>query len=121
MAIGSRLDERQIAGDVNRLLQHAKITVVDIDQVEQRNKPAEILKVNEDAVQFLRWFLFNDLEVLHKNKWITLAKKWKSTYLDINEYKLENGCNPNLICHLISVNNLDKTIYTLDTNKNHHI
>lgn len=118
LAIGSRLDERQIAGDVNRLLQHAKITVVDIDQVEQRNKPAEILKVNEDAVQFLRWFLFNDLEVLHKNKWITLAKKWKSTYLDINEYKLENGCNPNLICHLISVNNLDKTIYTLDVGQN---
>ena len=78
--LGSRLDERQIAGDKARFAPDAKIIRVDIDRIELARNVNEYISIYSSVENFLQIMLKADFPRLHFSKWHDVISGWKKRY-----------------------------------------
>lgn len=78
--LGSRLDERQIAGDKGRFAPNAKVIRVDIDQVELGRNIREHLSYYSSVENFLEKIISAELSSLRIQKWHGVISNWKRRY-----------------------------------------
>lgn len=81
--IGTRMDSRQIGGNINTFSKYSKKIVVDID-IEEINKTIEKginvdMKIQQDALQFINYFSTLNVNINIHN-WIDKLKSWKVKY-----------------------------------------
>ncbi len=81
--IGTRMDSRQIGGNINTFSKYSKKIVVDID-IEEINKTVEKginvdLKIQQNALQFINYFSTLNVDINIHN-WIDKLKSWKLNY-----------------------------------------
>jgi len=97
LIIGSRLDERQIAGLKEDFAPNAKIVRVDIDKNELNNKnwntPEIALSIHSTAEKFIAAFLSQDFTGLDYSKWFSLISVWKERYPSYNQNPIEVSAN----------------------------
>ena len=80
IVLGSRLDERQIAGDKAHFAPKAKIIRVDIDAVELGRNLPEDVSIYGTVEYFLQEMLKAEFGDLHYSKWHRAIEVWKQRY-----------------------------------------
>ncbi len=80
VVLGSRLDERQIAGNKDRFAPDAKIIRVDIDHVEHVRTIAAHASIYSSVENFLKTVLEGNFQGLHFPKWHEAIAAWKKRY-----------------------------------------
>jgi acetolactate synthase-1/2/3 large subunit len=114
--LGSRLDERQIAGDKARFAPDAKIIRVDIDQIELSRNIKEDISIYSSVENFLELILKADFSGLDFSKWHGVISKWKKQYpshdLSLNEV------NANNFLHIISEYLPEDVVVCVDVGQN---
>ncbi len=80
IVLGSRLDERQIAGNKARFAPGAKIIRVDIDRVEHARSIAAHVSIYSSVENFLKTVLEGNYQGLHFPKWHDAIAGWKKRY-----------------------------------------
>lgn len=78
--LGSRLDERQIAGDPARFATGATVIRVDIDRFELGRKIPETMSIYSSAENFLAQLLAADFSNLDYGRWHEVIARWKKRY-----------------------------------------
>jgi acetolactate synthase-1/2/3 large subunit len=78
--LGSRLDERQIAGDRGRFAPGATVIRVDIDPVELGRKMPEDMSIRSSVENFLQKMLEAEFGGLDYAKWHEVISLWKRRY-----------------------------------------
>lgn len=78
--LGSRLDERQIAGNKARFAPNAKIIRVDIDRIELARNINEHISIHSSVEHFLEIVLKGDFQRLRFSKWHEVISRWKKRY-----------------------------------------
>ena len=116
MILGSRLDERQIAGDKKRFAPDAKIIRVDIDRVELARNINEHVSIYSSVENFLEIVLKADFPELHFPKWHAVIADWKKRYpshdLSIKEVDANN------FLHVISEYLPENVVVCVDVGQN---
>jgi acetolactate synthase-1/2/3 large subunit len=102
--LGSRLDERQLAGDKTRFAGEAKIIRVDIDRTEldrvQPGSGKDNINLYSSAGNFLEQILKADFPKLSFPKWHGVIARWKARYPSHDTSRREVDANDFL--HAIS-------------------
>lgn len=80
IVLGSRLDERQIAGDKSRFAPNAKIVRVDIDPVELGRHLPEHISICSTVENFLNSAIDEEYQAHRYEKWHEVISKWKRRY-----------------------------------------
>jgi acetolactate synthase I/II/III large subunit len=80
IVLGSRLDERQIAGDKSRFAPDAKVVRVDIDPVEIGRNIQEHLSIYSSVENFLNSALAAEYQPHRYEKWHEVISEWKRRY-----------------------------------------
>ena len=80
IVLGSRLAERQIAGDKARFAPDARIIRVDIDRVELSRNIEEHISIYSSVENFLEVLLKADFPKMHFPQWNETISKWKKRY-----------------------------------------
>ena len=80
IVLGSRLDERQIAGDKSRFAPNAKVVRVDIDPVELGRNIQEHISIYSSVENFLNSALVEEYPAHHYEKWHEVISEWKRCY-----------------------------------------
>jgi len=80
IVLGSRLAERQIAGDKSRFAPDAKIIRVDIDRIELSRNIDEDVSIYSSVENFLDVLLQADLSGMDFSKWHDVIAQWKKRY-----------------------------------------
>lgn len=80
VVLGSRLDERQIAGDKSRFAGAAKIIRVDIDAVELGRTIEEHVSIRSSVENFLTHMLQAEFARSHYARWHEVIATWKQRY-----------------------------------------
>jgi acetolactate synthase-1/2/3 large subunit len=114
--LGSRLDERQIAGDKARFAPDAKIIRVDIDQVELGRNIKEHLSIFSSVENFLDKIQRAEFSNLFYSKWNEIISKWKVCYPSHGPGIKE--VNANNFLHAISAYLPDDCIICVDVGQN---
>jgi acetolactate synthase-1/2/3 large subunit len=114
--LGSRLDERQIAGDKGRFAPNAKVVRVDIDQVELGRNIKEHLSYYSSVENFLEKFIGAELSDRRFNKWHGVISNWKKRYPS-HDYNLSE-VNANNFLHTISDYLPEDCIICVDVGQN---
>lgn len=78
--LGSRLAERQIAGDKSRFAPNAKVVRVDIDPVELGRNIQEHISIYSSVENFLNSALAEEYQTYQYGKWHEVISEWKSRY-----------------------------------------
>lgn len=78
--LGSRLDERQIAGDRTRFAGSAKVIRVDIDRVELGRSIDEHVSIRSSVESFLTTLLQTDFSGRCYSRWHGVISAWKLRY-----------------------------------------
>jgi acetolactate synthase-1/2/3 large subunit len=78
--LGSRLDERQLAGDKGKFAPNAKVIRVDIDQVELGRNIKEHLSYYSSVENFLENIIRAKFSDLRFRKWHSVISNWKECY-----------------------------------------
>jgi acetolactate synthase-1/2/3 large subunit len=114
--LGSRLDERQIAGDKARFAPDAKIIRVDIDRVELARHINEHISIYSSVENFLEIILRTDFSGLRFSKWHDVISKWKKRYPshDMNLKEV----NANNFLHAISEYLPENLVVCVDVGQN---
>ncbi|MBU1427038.1 MAG: thiamine pyrophosphate-binding protein [Gammaproteobacteria bacterium] len=97
IVLGSRLDERQIAGNKDRFAPDAKIIRVDIDRVEHVRSIAAHVSIYSSVENFLKTVLEGNYQGLHFPKWHDAIAGWKKRYpshdIKLDEVNAHNFLN----------------------------
>jgi len=92
--LGSRLDERQIAGDKSKFAPNAKVIRVDIDPVELGRNIQEHTSIYSSVENFLNTILAERYQGQHYEKWHKVIADWKKRYpsydMSIDEVNANN-------------------------------
>lgn len=80
VVLGSRLDERQIAGDKSRFAPQAKIIRVDIDRVELGRHLSEDISIGCSVEQCLAHLLKEKFPPLAFEEWHAVIARWTDRY-----------------------------------------
>ena len=116
MILGSRLDERQIAGDKARFAPQAKIIRVDIDRIELARNINEHISIYSSVENFLEIILKTDFPELRFPKWHAVISDWKKRYpshdLRVREV------NANNFLHTISEYLPENVVICVDVGQN---
>lgn len=80
IVLGSRLDERQIAGDPARFAPGAAVIRADIDRAELGRKIPETLSLYSSVENFLAKLLAADFRGLDYARWHEVVSRWKERY-----------------------------------------
>ena len=92
--LGSRLDERQIAGDKARFAPDAKVIRVEIDPVEIGRNIPEHISIYSSVENFLNSAIAEEYQELHYEKWHEVISEWKKRYpahdMTLNEVNAHN-------------------------------
>ncbi|HAF44181.1 MAG TPA: hypothetical protein DCK83_04355 [Gallionellaceae bacterium] len=118
--LGSRLDERQLAGDKTRFAGEAKIIRVDIDRTElDRVQPGSgkgNINLYSSAGNFLEQMLKADLRQLSFPKWHAVIARWKARYPSHHTSRREVDANDFL--HAISEDLPSELVVCADVGQN---
>ena len=82
--LGSRLDERQIAGDKECFAGNAKIIRVDIDEFEIGRNLREHISLHSTVELFLDKLSKCDFEEYNCQSWLSIISQWKERYPSYN-------------------------------------
>jgi len=97
IVIGSRLDERQLAGLKDGFAPDAKIIRVDIDGNELGNKnwntPDISMSIRASAEKFLTELLMQNFSGLDYSRWLSLISAWQKSYPSLNSNPAEVNAN----------------------------
>lgn len=91
--LGSRLDERQIAGDKARFAGGAKVIRVDIDPVELGRTIEEHVSIRSSVENFLAVLLRTEFSGLSYSRWHDVIAAWKQRYPSHNFTSREVDAN----------------------------
>jgi acetolactate synthase-1/2/3 large subunit len=80
IVLGSRLDERQIAGEKSRFAPNAKVVRVDIDPVELGRNIQEHISIYSSVENFLNSALAEEYQAHRYEKWHEVISEWKRFY-----------------------------------------
>ena len=121
IVLGSRLDERQIAGDKSRFAGGADIIRVDIDQVELgridiKNENLKEIKIHSSVENFLEKLIVTDMPVLNYDRWLDVVSEWQNQYPS-HEPGLEE-VNANNFLYNISDYLPENLVVTVDVGQN---
>lgn len=99
LAIGSRLDTRQVSGQGHTFARAAKKIVVDIDKGELEKGVVKIdLPINADAGEFLEILLkeLGGFKGRNIGPWLKQCKEWKKNYPSVlpRYYRQKGAVNP---------------------------
>lgn len=100
IVLGSRLDERQIAGEKSRFAANAKIVRVDIDPVELGRTIPEHISIYSSVENFLNFALAGEYRAHRYEKWHEVIAEWKRRYPS-HDMTL-NEVNAHSFLHVIS-------------------
>lgn len=119
--LGSRLDERQLAGDKSRFAGEAKIIRVDIDRTElDRVQPGNgstgNMHLYSSVEHFLEQMLKADLPQLSFPKWHEVIAQWKARYPSHDTNRREVDANDFL--HAISADLPENLVVCADVGQN---
>jgi acetolactate synthase-1/2/3 large subunit len=114
--LGSRLDERQIAGDTGRFAPNAKVIRVDIDKVELGRNIREHLSYYSSVENFLEKVIRADFPDLRFKKWHGVISNWKKRYPS-HDFNLKE-VNANNFLHTISDYLPEDCIICVDVGQN---
>jgi acetolactate synthase-1/2/3 large subunit len=114
--LGSRLDERQIAGDKARFAPGAKVIRVDIDHVELSRNIEEHISIYSSVENFLEVILKADFSGLHFSQWHDVISKWKRRYPS-HDMSLKE-VNANNFLHTISEYLPENLVVCVDVGQN---
>jgi len=118
--LGSRLDERQLAGDKARFAGEAKIIRVDIDRTElDRVQPGSgkgNINLYSSAGNFLEQMLKADFPKLSFPKWHEMIARWKARYPSQDTSRREVDANDFL--HAISEDLPEHLVVCADVGQN---
>lgn len=114
--LGSRLDERQIAGDKARFAPDAKIIRIDIDRIELARNITEHVSIYSSVENFLERILKVDLLGLRFSKWHAVISDWKKRYPSYDMSLKE--VNANNFLHTISQYFPENLIVCADVGQN---
>ena len=78
--LGSRLDERQIAGDKSRFAAKAKVIRVEIDPVEIGRNIPEHISIYSSVENFLKSAVAEEYKEYRYEKWHEVIAEWKRRY-----------------------------------------
>ena len=97
IVLGSRLDERQIAGDKAKFAPDAKIVRVDIDRVEHGRNIAAHVSIFSSVENFLGTVIEGNYQGLSFPKWHDAIAGWKKRYpshdMKLDEVNAHNFLN----------------------------
>lgn len=100
IVLGSRLDERQIAGDPTRFAPNAKLIRIDIDQAELGRNILEHISIHSSSDAFLECLLNINVADCDYTKWLNVIATWKQRY---PSYDLSlREVNANNFLHMLS-------------------
>jgi len=121
IVLGSRLDERQIAGDKSRFAGNANVIRVDIDQVELeridiKNDNLKEIKIHSSVENFLEKLLATDFPALNYKRWVDVISQWQKQYPPF-EPTLEE-INANNFLYAISEYFPEDLVITADVGQN---
>ena len=102
IVLGSRLDERQIAGDKKRFAGDAKIIRIDIDEFEFGSNIKENISLYTTAELFLNRLSKCDFEGYNCSSWIDIISKWKKRYPYYNLESQEQEVDINNFLYILS-------------------
>lgn len=119
--LGSRLDERQLAGDKASFARDAKIIRVDIDSVELDRvdlgrDTGQVLNIYASAENFLDCVLSMDFPDLALADWHDVIHRWKERYPSYDAKTDE--VNANNFLHVISEYLPEDTVVCADVGQN---
>lgn len=119
--LGSRLDERQIAGDKTRFARNARIIRVDIDCVELKRvelgqSSSDNLSIYSSVENFLETISGADFSGLSFSKWHGVISKWKERYPSHDAS--DKGVNANNFLHAISEYLPEDLVVCVDVGQN---
>lgn len=78
--LGSRLDERQIAGEKSRFAPDAKVIRVDIDPIELGRNIPEHIGIYSSVENFLNSAIFEEYQEHRYERWHKVIAEWKRRY-----------------------------------------
>jgi acetolactate synthase-1/2/3 large subunit len=84
IVLGSRLDERQIAGHKNKFAPNAKIIRVDIDRIELGRVIPENISIYSTVENFLQKIINCNFDNCNFDNWLQLINQWKERYPSYN-------------------------------------
>ncbi len=121
IVLGSRLDERQIAGDKSKFAGNADIVRVDIDKVELdriefKHDGLKNIKIHSSIENFLENFLKIDLSTSRYDKWLQVISGWKEQYPSFET--TNEVVNANNFLHAISDYFPENLVITVDVGQN---
>ena len=102
IVLGSRLDERQIAGDKKRFAGDAKIIRIDIDEFEFGRNLKENISLYTTAELFLNRLSKCAFEGYDCSSWIDIISKWKERYPSYNLESQEQEVDINNFLYILS-------------------
>lgn len=119
--LGSRLDERQVAGDKTRFARDAKIIRVDIDRVELDRVELgcninENINIYSSVENFLEIILRANFSGLSFSKWHDVISQWKERYPSHDTSLKE--VNANNFLHAISEYLPENLVVCVDVGQN---
>ncbi len=121
IVLGSRLDERQIAGEKSRFAGGANIVRVEIDQVELGrvdigHDNLKEIKIHSSVEIFLNKLLSTEMPDLNYDRWLNVISEWKKQYPSF-EPALDE-VNANNFLHAISEYFPENLVITADVGQN---
>ena len=116
IVLGSRLDERQIAGEKSRFAPNAKIIRVDLDPVELGRHIPEDFSYHASVEYFLESMLLADFGETHYKRWHAVIRGWKERYPSDNPQT--KNVDANAFLNHISQYLPEKTLICSDVGQN---
>lgn len=114
LALGTRLDDRQIGTNDIVQFENKKIIHVDIDIHEIENKLDEDISIVGEVSQFLEKLILEDIGRNVYSEWLALSKKISEKYISYEQNPKE--MHPNDFIRKLSEST--KGVYTLDVGNN---
>jgi acetolactate synthase-1/2/3 large subunit len=116
IVLGSRLDERQIAGDPSRFAPRAEVIRVDLDRAELGRKIPEKFSIYSSVEHFLDQLVSANLVDLNYDRWRQVIARWKDRYPS-HDFSLEE-VNANNFLQTLSCLLADDAIICADVGQN---
>jgi len=120
LALGSRLDTRQVGTSLKSFIREGKIVHVDIDEEEiKHNRLQRHLKINCDVASLLKFLNKNIYQKKEQKAWTLYVEKIKKEYSQKNE--IEKNCDnkiPYKVMECLNTSSGDSQIYTVDIGQN---
>ncbi len=91
--LGSRLDERQIAGDKSKFASLAKVIRIDVDSFEFGRNLKEHISLRTTVELFLEKLLECDFTGCKFSDWLSIINRWRERYPSYNLNETEVGIN----------------------------